>query len=100
MKKILTLLACLVITGAAYAQQPTSPKDTSSADALLNSLNGSNKDEPVNATFKSTKLIFSQTTETNKKNNLNFIVTHKFGDVGSPDGGSKSLYGLDDASDV
>lgn len=99
MKRFPILFTCLLIAGGVYAQQKTSPKDTSSADALLNSLKDSSAKEPVVATFKSTKLILTPTTETNKKNNLNFIVTHRFGDFAGAYGGGKTLVGLDNISD-
>jgi len=70
-------------------------------DSLMNALNaGGNKNEPVIAAFKATRLIFSQTTETVKKNNLNFLVIHRFGDIGTVDGGAQTDFGLDRVQDV
>lgn len=72
-----------------------------SADSLMRSLEGEKKqDEPVIATFKSSRLILSQTTTMVKKHNLDFKVVHRFGDVGGPNGGSKTLWGLDNSTDI
>ena len=54
----------------------------------------------VIATFKSSRLILSQTTTMVKKNNLDFKAAHRFGDVGGVDGGSKIMWGLDNSSDI
>jgi hypothetical protein len=57
--------------------------------------------EPVIATFKSTKIINVQTNETNKKRNLDFRVSHLFGNVSKESGGgSHNLYGLDQSNDI
>jgi hypothetical protein len=48
----------------------------------MKTLSVADKDEPVIATFKATRLILSQTTETVKKKELNFLVIHRFGDIG------------------
>jgi hypothetical protein len=57
--------------------------------------------EPVIATFKSTKIINMQTNETNKKRNLDFRVSHLFGNIGEESGGgSHNLYGLDNSNDI
>lgn len=101
MKHYLLLAAFTLFTGIAWAQQSPAKKDTaSSTDSLLNSLNADTKAEPVMATFKSTRLILSETTETNKKNNLNFIIVHRFGDIGGNEGGGKTLWGFDNSSDI
>lgn len=94
-------LIALALAGTSVRAQ-TAKKDTSSssADSLLNSLNANEKSEPVLATFKSTRLIMTETTETNKKNNLNFIVSHRFGDIAGTDGGGKTMWGLDNSSDI
>ena len=84
--------------GSVEAQ--TTGRDTSATDSLMNALTGSPQAEPVIATFKATRLILSETTETIKKNNLNFIVVHRFGDIGGTDGGGKTLWGFDNSSDI
>lgn len=100
MKKYFLLLLPALITCQAYAQQTPAAKDTSATDSLMNSLAAAEKSEPVLATFKSTRLILSETSETIKKNNLNFLVIHRFGDIGGTDGGGKTLLGLDNSSDI
>jgi hypothetical protein len=82
----------LLISSLAQAQQ---------TDSLMRALEGENKSgTPVIATFKSSRLILSQTTTMVKKNNLDFKVAHRFGDVGGVDGGSKIMWGLDNSSDI
>jgi hypothetical protein len=55
----------------------------------------------VFATFKTTRLINTQTTETVKKRTMDFRITHRFGNIGaSSNGGGHTLYGLDIAQDI
>ena len=84
----------------ASAQQTTASKDSSATDSMMNSLLSPADKEPVLATFKSTRLILTETTETIKKNNLNFMVVHRFGDIAGTDGGGKTMWGLDNSSDI
>jgi len=56
--------------------------------------------ESVIASFKSTRLILSQTTTMVKKYDMDFKVVHRFGDVGGTDGGSETLYGFDNSTDI
>lgn len=56
--------------------------------------------EKVSATFKSTKLINVHTNETIFKNELDFRVDHRFGDIAGKDGGIRRFFGLDNATDV
>jgi hypothetical protein len=92
-KQLLFILPFLLFTlGFANAQQ---------TDSLMESLERGNKPAaPTIATFKSSRLILSQTTTMVKKKNLDFKVVHRFGDVGGKDGGSKILWGLDNSSDI
>ncbi|MDB4926341.1 DUF5777 family beta-barrel protein [Mucilaginibacter sp.] len=94
MKKPLLLLTLLLISFYSFSQ-----KAGSSQDSLLNSLSSDNPKEPVTI-FKSTLLVLSQTTETVKKNNLNFLVIHRFGDFAGTNGGGQIFYGLDAVADV
>ena len=105
MKKIIIALTLLFFAAGLKAQQkPTTPAKSdskqTSADSLLNTLSTDDKHEDVLAAFKATRLIFSQTTETVKKKNLNFLIIHRFGDIGTPQGGAQTLYGLDRVNDV
>lgn len=60
----------------------------------------------VYATFKTTKIVSAQTTETMKKNNLDFRVTHRFGNIydgnlnDALNTAAHSAFGLDNASDI
>ncbi|WP_374164463.1 DUF5777 family beta-barrel protein [Arcticibacter sp. MXS-1] len=98
MKKCLLLFMLLAAT-LVHAQDTTSAGG-SSADSLLNALSDDGENEAVLAAFKSTRLVLTSTTETVRKNNLNFMVVHRFGDVGGNDGGSRTLWGLDNSSDI
>ncbi len=113
MKTYLIVLAALLLTVAAATAQQKKDQykgrqgdaraDTSSTvatDSLMNALAGNTADEPVQAAFKSTRLILTPTTETNKKNTLNFMVVHRFGDIGGSNGGGKTFWGLDNSSDI
>ncbi len=69
-------------------------------DALMNKISSNQEPEAVTASFKSSRLILSQTTTMVKKYDLDFKVIHRFGDIGGTDGGSKTLYGFDNSSDI
>ncbi|ALM07481.1 hypothetical protein SB49_06440 [Sediminicola sp. YIK13] len=58
------------------------------------------KDYKIQATFKSPKLVLLETNETQKAKNLSFWVGHRFGDIGGDFGGSRTLFGLDVATDL
>lgn len=64
---------------------------------LLGELNklDSNATVPVQATFKSTRIINGHSVETVKKNHMDFRISHRFGRLNS---GSYQLYGLDQAT--
>jgi len=99
-KMPLIALAFLFTSYTLKAQKTDTTKKTTTADSLMNSIDGTPKAEPVIATFKSTRLVLSQTTETVKKGNLNFQIIHRFGDVAGANGGGKYFFGLDDVNDV
>lgn len=90
----------LILTTGATRAQDTSVVNDSGTDSLLNSLTDSSTSEPVMASFKSTRLVLSETAVTNKKNNFNFVVIHRFGDIAGNDGGGKTLWGFDNSSDI
>ncbi len=74
---------------------------TAQTDSVMNALEKSSAgDETVISTFKSSRLILSQTTTMVKKHDLDFKVAHRFGDIGGTDGGSKTFWGLDNSSDI
>lgn len=100
MKKIILALTFLSLVTGLKAQQTDTSKKVSSADSLLNAMSPDDKHQDVLGAFKATRLIFSPTTTTVKKNNLNFLVIHRFGDIGTPVGGARTLFGLDAVNDV
>lgn len=69
-------------------------------DSLMRNISSDQEPEVVAASFKSSRLILSQTTTMVKKYDLDFKVIHRFGDIGGTDGGSKTLYGFDNSSDI
>lgn len=100
MKKVLSLLITTAISTGLFAQVKPAT-GTTAADSLLNAMNKSEaKNEPVIATFKSSRLILGSTTETVKKKNLNFLVIHRFGDLAGSQGGGKTFFGLDNSTDI
>ncbi|TKC65301.1 hypothetical protein FBD94_01745 [Pedobacter hiemivivus] len=70
------------------------------ADSLLKTLDSNNGSPEVEAVFKSTRVVLSQSTETQKKHDLDLRIRHHFGDIGGRFGSSHTLYGLDVASDL
>jgi hypothetical protein len=93
MKKHIALLGLLALTLGAKAQKK------SSADSLMSAMNANEKPVPV-AIFKSTRLVLSQTTETVKKNEFNFQIIHRFGDIAGANGGGQTAFGIDRVNDV
>lgn len=69
-------------------------------DSLMRKISAEEDVEYVTASFKSSRLILSQTTTMVKKYDLDFKVIHRFGDIGGIDGGSKTLYGFDNSTDI
>ncbi|WP_316817453.1 DUF5777 family beta-barrel protein [Pedobacter nyackensis] len=76
---------------SAYAQK---------ADSLLNTLDSGSVDGNVDAIFKSTRVVLSQSSETQKKHDLDLRIRHHFGDIGGRFGSAHTLFGLDVASDL
>jgi hypothetical protein len=92
MKKSIALLALVAAAFTAQAQ-------TKSADSLMNAMSANDKPAPV-AIFKSTRLVLGQTTEMIKKNELNFQIIHRFGDIAGDNGGGQTAFGIDRVNDV
>ena len=74
-------------------------------DDLLNMLeaeaDSALADEKVLATFKTTKIVNAQSTETVKKGTLDFRITHRFGNMGAKsNGGWHTLWGFDAAENI
>ena len=69
--------------------------------ALLDSAEGPKTHEKVIATFKGSKIINMQSTETVKKGTMDFSVAHRFGNIGKESGGgAHQLYGFDNSTDI
>lgn len=91
-KKLLLLSSLVFLSFALKAQ-----------DSLWTMLQSqtSGDNEKVIATFKSTKIISAQTNETMRKRNLDFRVSHLFGNIGNNSGGGvHTLYGFDQSNDI
>lgn len=80
-----------------------------SQDDLLDLVKEDPKNEPprsVYATFKTTKIVSAQTIETVKKRNLDFRVTHRFGNIYNSNSknalneAAHNAFGLDNATDI
>lgn len=85
MKRLLgPILVLFCISNALFAQ-----------DDLLNLIDDKKEKQPVNATFKGTRLILGHSTKMQAKKTLEFIVSHRFGRVNQ---GAHDLFGLDDSS--
>jgi len=56
--------------------------------------------DDVEATFKSTRIINSQSPETIHKHELDFKVDHRFGDIAGSNGGAGNFFGLDNSTDI
>lgn len=69
-------------------------------DSLENALQMPTEKKNVQATFKATKLINIQTNETIYKNEMDFRVDHRFGDIAGGGGGIKNFFGLDQSTDI
>lgn len=88
-KLLVPVLLAVTAAGSLHAQDKS----------LLNMLNDSmaaNKTRTyVSGTFKATHIINTQTIESPARNNLNFIIQHRFGQLNS---GSYNFFGLDNAT--
>jgi hypothetical protein len=67
--------------------------------SLVADSNTKPKSEKVFATFKTTKIVNLQSTESVKQGELDFRVTHRFGDMGVK-GGEHTLWGFDQSADI
>lgn len=67
---------------------------------VLGCINGLSAQDLVYKTFKDTRVINSQSTETLGKRKLDIRIGHRFGDLAGDAGGWPTFYGLENASDV
>lgn len=95
----ITLKFTLVIAALLAMAINLNAQQRSSADSLLNAIDGPPKAERV-VIFKATRLVNSQTTEMIKKQNFNFQIIHRFGDIAGKNGGGQTAFGLDRVNDV
>ncbi|MGQ7869782.1 DUF5777 family beta-barrel protein [Sunxiuqinia sp. sy24] len=91
MKRLFTLLLSFSLIILAQGQDlaqlfPNSDKDQASL--------------PVLGTFNSSRIINAQSNETVHKNDLLFVVMHRFGDIAGSSGGIQTFYGLDNSTDI
>lgn len=56
--------------------------------------------EPVNRTFKDTRVINTHSVETLPKRKLDVRIAHRFGDIAGDNGGFQTFYGLEKVADV
>jgi hypothetical protein len=69
--------------------------------SLLDSAGAKKVHEKVIATFKGSRIINMQSTETVKKLTKDFCVTHRIGNIGKESGGGPhTLYGFDNSTDI
>ena len=92
MTRIFTILIVFSLSAYESAAQ--------NMDSLMKNISSDQDTQAVTAAFKSSRLILSQTSTMVKKNDLDFKVIHRFGDIGGVDGGSKTLYGFDNSTDI
>ncbi len=85
------LFVCLLAAGVVVAQE----------DLMSMLEEESSSNDPVFATFKGIRLINANTIETTKKKTLEFRIVHRFGNISEASGGgSHTLWGLDNASNI
>jgi len=97
----MNLRKLLVCNSLACAIFLTLPEPSLAQDDLMSMLEGADsteeKSEETKATFKSTRVINAQTTETLKAQTLMFNINHRFGNVTT---GGHGFFGFDDASNI
>jgi len=92
-KKIVSLSVLVFLCLSVFAQEDML--------SLLDSDGGKKTHDKTIATFKDSKIINVQTTETVKKGTTSFNISHRFGNIGvASNGGGHTLYGLDNITDV
>ncbi|MHA7111462.1 DUF5777 family beta-barrel protein [Sunxiuqinia elliptica] len=90
MKQIIILLLTYLLASPVFGQDLAQLFNDSTPKQL----------QPVMGTFKSPQIINGQSNETIHKNDLLFVVMHRFGDIGGESGGFQTFYGLDNSSDI
>ncbi|WP_353125060.1 DUF5777 family beta-barrel protein [Parapedobacter pyrenivorans] len=85
---LILLIACASLSAQTDLEKALASDSTSDAR------------ETVEATFKTTRIINSQSIETIHKHELDFKVDHRFGDIAGNNGGAKNFFGLDNSTDI
>lgn len=67
---------------------------------LTSSIVSSQDVTPVYHTFNDSRVINSHSTETLWKNELDFRVGHRFGDIAGTNGGASTMFGIDNSADI
>jgi hypothetical protein len=88
-KKTIFILLSLAVAGRLSAQ------DNNLLNMLNDSMSAHKTKSYVTGTFKATHIINTQTIESPAKNNLDFVIQHRFGQLNS---GSYNFFGLDNAT--
>ncbi|TVR79905.1 MAG: hypothetical protein EA412_05580 [Chitinophagaceae bacterium] len=68
--------------------------------AILDEIDDTPTSQPIQATFKTTRLILGHTVETLPKRSLDFRVAHRFDDILGDQGGLSNFYGFDRVTDI
>ena len=68
--------------------------------SLFATLSLTSQETRVFNTFHTTRVISSHSTETLWKKQLDFRVGHRFGDIAGANGGYKTMFGIDNSSDI
>jgi hypothetical protein len=88
-------IACYIILCLLLGNVAAIAQDTSLLNMLNESENAADKPHIVTGTFKATQLINMPTVESPGKQNLQFLIMHRFGKLNE---GAYELFGLDNAS--
>lgn len=91
----MSIKKALFIILSFFAVGRLSAQDSSLLKSLNDSMDANKSRSYVTGTFKATHIINEQTIESPAKNNLNFVIQHRFGQLNS---GSYNFFGLDNAT--
>ena len=93
MKKNIISLLFIALSFSAFPQE-------GSLGDMFNDEETPKEKTPVIATFKTTRLINTQTIEQVKHGELDFRISHHFDDIAGKAGGVQTLYGFDNVTDI
>jgi hypothetical protein len=93
MKSKLIICLCLLCTIFLHAQE----EDLSQ---FIQNDSVEKDSDPVYATFKSTRIVNACSNEIVKKNELDLVISHRFGDAAGKYGGINTFFGTDNSTDV